>query len=406
MTIMLQDVRRYGEETPPQQSRAEATFSLGFRPFFLGAMGMSALLVLMWGLLLFGTVQLSLSYYGPVVWHGHEMLFGVVAAVIAGFLLTASSNWTGLRTINGKPLAALVLLWLCGRLLPLLNGVHPTLVAVVDLAFLPCLTVAVASPIIRAGNKRNLVFIPMLAMMALANALVHMQSHAMGYHAALGLRLGTAMVVLMMALIGGRIIPFFTSRGLGTPQAQSLKPLELSTVAATLLALLLFVLQPRLPAIVSTVVYAAAAMLHVVRLARWFHPKIWSKPIVWVLHIGYLWIGIGFALLAIQHVTASIAPSIALHAWTTGAMATLIIGMVSRVSLGHTGRPLAVAQPVVAAYVLITMTAAARVLGPLVGVSSRLYLGASALTWLTAFLLMLWVYVPILTQPRADGKLV
>ena len=329
------------------------------------------------------------------------MIFGFAGAVIVGFLLTAVQNWTGVKTLSGKPLAILFLLWLAGRLLPFVPGIPLALYALIDAALFPAAMIAIAHPIIRARQVRNYAFPVMLAMLTAANLLVHAQWLGIMQTAATGLTLAVYMIVMMMVVMGGRVIPSFTDGKLRT-QAQRWKWVEWLAPALTLATLATLLTMPVSP--VTALIAAAACFVHAVRLAGWYTQKYWSVPLLWVLHLGYGWIVIGFlltALAALQIVT----PSLALHAFTAGAIGTLTLGMMARVSLGHTGRMLEPAKLVEFSFALITLAAAIRVLMPLLLPDAyAITISISGLIWMAAFAIFTLIYTPILVQSRVDGK--
>lgn len=378
-----------------------APFALGFRPFFLAAGIYAPVLMALWLLVLQG--HLELGMLSPLVWHGHEMLFGFTVAVIAGFLLTAAQNWTGIRTPAGPPLAALFLLWLAGRAMFLIPGLPSGLVALVDLAFLPALALVLALPILKAKQLHNYPFPLMLLALTAANALVH--AEALGWTdtgASVGLHLATYVVVTMMVVMGGRVIPSFTDNKLRT-RARRWKTVETLVPVATIGALLGALLAPA--SLVTAALAAVAATVHVVRLAGWYTHKYWSVPLLWILHIGYAWIALGFALLAVSAAGVSTAAVSALHAFTAGGIGTLTLGMMARVSLGHTGRLLEPAPVMTRAFVLINLAALLRVALPLAfpGVYAQSML-AAGLAWVVAFAMFVVVYAAVLMRPRVDGK--
>jgi len=386
---------------PPSRPSGFAPFALGFRPFFLAA-GLFAIVLLgLWLAILQG--RIATGPLAPAVWHGHEMLFGFTVAVIAGFLLTAAQNWTGIRTPSGTPLAALFLLWLAGRLGFLIPGLPAGLVATVDLLFLPVLALALAWPIIKAKQLSNAPFPVMLLVLAAANALVH--GDALGWSAAsasLGLHLAAYVVVMMMVVMGGRVIPSFTDNKLRT-HARRWKAIEWLAPVATLGALVAALLVPDSRATVLLAALAAAA--HVIRLAGWYTGKFWSVPLLWILHLGYAWIALGFALLALSAAGVSAATGASLHAFTTGGIGVLTLGMMARVSLGHTGRLLEAAPLMTLAFVAINLAALIRVMLPLLFPAAYAQgMAAAGLMWIAAFGLFAAIYTPILLRPRVDGK--
>ena len=377
-----------------------APFALGFRPFFLSAGIYAVLLMALWLLVLRGV--LTPGELPPPVWHGHEMLFGFAVAVIAGFLLTAAQNWTGIRTPSGWPLAALFLLWLAGRLAFLVPGMPPALVAGIDLAFLPVLALTLALPILKAKQLHNYPFPFMLLALAAANALVHGEALGIADTARQGLHLAVYVVVVMITLMGGRVIPSFTDNKLQT-RARRWKTVEWLVPAVTVGALIAALLAP--DSRVTALLAAVAATLHAIRLVGWYTPKLWSVPLLWILHLGYAWIAFGFALLALSAAGLSPAAVNALHAFTVGGIGVLTLGMMARVSLGHTGRLLEPAPVMTRAFVLINLAALVRVTLPLF--FPRVYMQimtAAGLAWVAAFGLFAWVYAPMLLRPRVDGK--
>lgn len=376
-------------------------FALGFRPFFLAAGLYAVLMMALWLLVLGGA--LTPGELLPLVWHGHEMVFGFAVSVIAGFLLTAAQNWTGLRMPSGRPLAALFLLWLAGRLGFLIPGLPPGLVALVDLAFLPVLAVTLAWPILRAKQLHNYPFPLLLLALAAANALVHADAlHWTSGTAKPGLHMAVYVIVTMITVMGARVIPSFTDNKLHT-RARHWKPLAWLVPAATLAALIAALLAPASP--VTALLAAVAAALHAIRLAGWYTPKFWSVPLLWILHLGYAWIPLGFALLALSAAGWGAAAGSALHAFTAGAIGVLTLGMMARVSLGHTGRPLEPPAVMTLAFVAINLAALARVALPLLFPAAYTPgMDVAGLIWIAAFGLFAGVYAPMLLRPRVDGK--
>ncbi|MHB1144583.1 MAG: NnrS family protein [Thiobacillus sp.] len=378
-----------------------APFALGFRPFFLSAGIYAVLMMVLWLLFLRGS--LTLGSLSPFVWHGHEMLFGFAVAVIAGFLLTAAQNWTGISTPSGLPLAALFLLWLAGRVGFLVPGLPPVLVAAIDLAFLPVLAIALAVPVLKARQLHNYPFPLMLLVLAAANALVHAGSlEWIAAGGSLGLHLATYVIVMMMTVMGGRVIPSFTDNKLRT-RARRWKAIEILVPAFTLAALIAALAAPF--SAVTAALAALAAVTHGVRLAGWYTNKYWSVPLLWILHLGYAWIPIGFALLALSAAGFGAAAGSALHAFTAGAIGTLTLGMMARVSLGHSGRMLEPAPLMTWAFVAVNLAALIRVAQPLL--FPGLYMSGmliAGILWIAAFGLFAAIYTPILLRPRVDGK--
>jgi uncharacterized protein involved in response to NO len=383
--------------------RAPVFFALGFRPFFLLAAIFAVVTMADWLLMYLGGGEVE-SYYGGIDRHPHEMIFGYTAAVVAGFLLTAVRNWTNTPTASGVALAALAGLWLAGRVVPFFPGVlPPAFIAVIDLAFLPVLAGVLAVPLIRAGKKMNLIFVPILLVLAAANLLVHLQES--GYAAASarpGIFFGLDLIVLVIVIVGGRVIPFFTERALAGATVQRRVVIEwLAPASALAFAIADLAVTNSL---IAGACAALAAIVNGVRLLGWHDHRVWRVPLLWVLHLGYAWIVVGFFLRALAALGA-VAPEYTIHAFTVGGIGVLTLGMMARVSLGHTGRPLAAAAPVAFAFVLINIAAFVRGVLPIVMPEffSRLIALAGGL-WIAAFAIFIVVYAPILAAPRIDGQ--
>lgn len=391
-------------EPPPSrraQSAGLAVLALGFRPFFLLAGVAAVALVAVWPAAWGGRFAAS-PYYGTIGWHSHEMLFGYAVAVIAGFLLTAVRNWTGLRTPDGPALAGLALLWAAPRIAAVLPVPH-WLVAGVDVAFLPALTAALYPPLMAAKNRGNRFFLPLVGAMALANALVH--ADLLGYLAGTATR-GTALMVdlvlLLVLIVSGRVIAFFTERGLDGARPVSRRWVEVSGIVGVLMLAPLDLAGG--PRVAEGIVCGVLAVVTLVRVAGWHDPRVWRTPLLWVLHAAVLWLAAGFALRALG-AFGLVPPTVALHALTVGAIGLLTLGMMSRVTLGHTGRTLH--PPVIATvgFAALNLAAAARVLGPLVEPGRYvLWIHLAAGLWVLAFGLFLAAHAAMLWRPRADGR--
>jgi len=378
-------------------------FGLGFRVFFALA-GLSALiLIVIWNSIFKGTLTTG-HYFTDNYWHAHEMLLGYSVAVITGFLLTAVKNWTGKPILTGDKLAGLALLWLYGRILPFYAGLLPdALIAALDFAFLPVLAYQISKPIIQAKQLKNLIFVGLLLLLTLGNGLIHAEILGLCQNTAwTGIQLVVGTIIILILILAGRVFPFFVERGLhGTliirnplldalsiGSAVAVFALQLWTISGTLLAL---------TAIFAVIVNSA-------RLAGWYVQRIWYVPLLWILYTGYGWIILGFVLTALS-AYSWILPSLALHAFTLGGIGVLTLGMMARVSLGHTGRALRVSNAMAIGFILINLAALLRVVLPL-ALSNwyNILIYASTLSWLAAFSLFMFVYAPILTSPRIDKK--
>jgi uncharacterized protein involved in response to NO len=379
-------------------------FALGFRPFFLLSGLFAILSIALWVPTFVGWLPLN-SYYGQIGWHSHEMIFGYTAAVIAGFLLTSVRNWTEMATPQGSSLAALTLIWCLGRILPFFpSALSAELIALVDLSFLPALAVGIGVPLVRRGDRRNLLFLPLIAVFWLANILVHLA--LLGFVPNLAHQaviLGLNLVVLLIVIMGGRVIPFFTERALQAVRIKRWNAIEwlaiISVIAFTLAEF--FFIDPR----VAGVFAGVAAIANGIRLGGWYTYRFWRVPLLWVLHLGYGWIVAGFLLKA-GSALGVIPPQFTVHAFSLGAIGVLTMGMMARVSLGHTGRPLKVGAGMAIAFGAVNLAAVTRGLLPILQPQwfSQLVI-LSGVLWLVAYAIFIVVYVPVLLQPRLDGKL-
>lgn len=372
---------------------------LGFRPFYLLAAGFAALSVPLWIAQYFGWIsgwpRVGLS------WHMHEMVFGMAVAVVVGFLLTAVRAWTGLWTPRKAHLAALAALWLAGRVAML--TAPPALAAVIDLLFLPFAAWSLYRVLQQAGNKRNLFLVGLLGLLTVANVLFH--GAVLGWiklSPALPIQAAILIIVVIESVIGGRVIPMFTSNG-----APGTKPIvhpkrDRITLALMAGASLAWIFGFPAPAVAALATAAACATL--LRLIGWKPHRTFRVPLLWILHLSYGWIPIGFFLLALAALKL-VSASAAFHALTVGSMAGLIIGMMTRTALGHTGRPLKAGHAELAMYVLIQVGAVARLAAALDTVGMRdAGLIVATVCWSLAFLLYVIVYGPYLFRPRLDGR--
>jgi uncharacterized protein involved in response to NO len=384
-----------------------ALFTYGFRPFFLAA-GVSALVLVPWwaGSFAFG-IPLA-SGWPPTLWHVHEMLFGFIAAAIAGFLLTAVPSWTGQRGFAGLPLMLLAALWALGRILVCSSAVWPLpLVATVDLAFLPVLAVLVALPLLRARN-RNTPLLAVLGLLWACDAGFYWELAALdATRAALALRIGIDVVLVLVTVIGGRIVPAFTGSGLkARGDAVALRAWRgVTPLVIALMVVVAVVDVVRPDGALAGWVALAAALAQGVRMLQWRTLHTLRLPIVWVLHLGYAWLPVGLALKALALLNGAVIAAFWVHALTIGAVATMILGVMTRATLGHTGRPLVASPSVAVAYLLLAAAAIVRVFGLLWWRHSYpAVIVVSALLWTGAFAVFVTVYAPMLWSPRIDGK--
>ncbi|MBA1443423.1 MAG: NnrS family protein [Chromatiales bacterium] len=395
-------VIQLGERPPtPDNSNSLAPFALGFRPFFILA-GLGAVLILGTWLGIWSGHIPAPEYYGMIGWHSHEMLFGYTTAVIAGFLLTAVRNWTGIDTLIGKPLATLALVWLAGRLSPFIPILPDPVIAISDLLFLPLFALALYGPLMRAQNKINRVFLPMISVMALANLLVHAQSLQLFDTAIQGNDLMLNTVLLLLILVSGRVLPFFTEKAVTGSQPRFNLNRERLAFGAIILWTLSELLFPN-PWLLGSLALAVA-FSQLWRLIDWYHPGIWQVPILWVLFTGLAWFALGFLLNSLASLELFPA-NLATHALTTGAVGILTLGMMARVALGHTGRSLQPPRLVEISFIAINLAVALRVFAPYVAPDQYgLWIQLSGGLWVLCFLLFTLFYLPVLLKPRIDGR--
>ncbi|MBX3275483.1 MAG: NnrS family protein [Sandaracinaceae bacterium] len=379
-------------------ARRLALFDKGFRPLFLLAALFAVAGVPAWLLVRRGHLALGEPLL-PSAWHAHEMVFGFAAAVIAGFLLTAASNWTGRVTAVGPALAAICAVWLAGRVAMLVGGTYGAAVA---LAFLPLVAIAVGRPILLAKSKRNYGIVGLLALLFAAQALTLAGAWMgdVGWQV-LGPRLGVDLVIVLVLVIGGRVIPMFTRNATGASDIANVVWLDRLAVGGALALAALDAAQLRGPAL--AIVAAVTAVAALARAWRWGARRSLAEPLLWVLHVGYLFVPLGLALRAVAVLSPAVDDSTATHALTVGAIGTLILGMMARVSLGHTGRALVAGRALGVAFGLVALAALVRVVGPLAGLGERA-LDVAATLWTVAFLIYLARVGPALFTPRPDGK--
>ena len=395
--------KKTDDSNPPPRIAARrdyagpAFFSQGFRPFFLGAGIWAVLAVTIW-------LCEWLGILPPVMvlstnWHAHEMIFGFAGAAMGGFILTAIPNWTSRLPVRGLPLGILALLWLAGRVVMLMPDVlGPVGTGLIDSAYLVVLGAAIWREIIAGKNWRNLKTAALITLLAAANILFHWQYASTTADTTLAERMGVMVLVTLIALIGGRIIPSFTRNVLNRRGEDKLpSPVtntDRFTLVVTVLTAIVWVLFPL--SLLAGGLTLVASALHFERLSRWRGLAILDEPMLWVLHVGYLWIGIGFGLLS-AHIFLGLVPqSAAVHAFTAGAFSAMILGVMSRASRGHSGLPLKADLPNTLIYVAITIAALLRVGGSITNMP--IYYSLSGVFWVLAFGIFILAYWKILTK--------
>jgi len=381
-------------------------FALGFRPFFLAGPIFAVFVVLYWSGYHSSYLQLPEYFGSATAWHAHEMIFGFATAIIAGFLLTASKNWTNTRGVCGGDLFLLFTVWVLGRAAMQIPDLLPTKVAAgIDLAFLPLLIAYLANTLIRGKKASNLFLLVWLALLFAGNTLMHLD--AMGIapdQARRGYLLGTDSVILLILILGGRVIPMFTQNAIPGVIIIKHKALDILSLASAATYLVLdTVLAESYPTGLAAI---TAGVLAGIRWSTWKPLTTRHHPILWVLHLGYFMISIGLFSRGLSMTFFPARSAIALHLLTAGGMGLLILGMISRVALGHTGRPIVAPPSIVIAYYLVAAGALIRVTAPLVFDSWYIAaLVASAVFWAAGFALYVISYWPVLTRPRVDGKI-
>ena len=379
-----------------------ALLAAGFRPFFLSGALWAALAVPLWLAMLRGLP--SPGGWPAAVWHAHEMVFGYGAAIVAGFLLTAIPNWTGRMPLQGAPLAGLAALWLAGRLGMLLCGwLGPVATAAADLAFPLAFLAVIAREIIVGRNWRNAPMLVASALLLAGNALVHLEALGLLASAAAGERLGVATLSMLIGLIGGRVVPSFTRNWLvrtapGTALPAGFGRLDRAALGGMLLALAAFVVVP--DSRITALAELAAGGLVLLRLARWRGAATAAEPLLGVLHVGYAWLGLGLMLLGINGLVTLLPASTALHALTVGAIGTMTLAMMTRATLGHSGRALTATRPTSAMFALVSLAALLRLAAPLAGEFYPPGLDLAGLAWSAAFILFVALHAGALTRRR------
>jgi uncharacterized protein involved in response to NO len=388
-----------------RMAEAPAFLRGGFRPFFFGAALWAVIAIALWLCELEGTVNLP-TRFDPVAWHRHEMIFGFIGAAVAGFLLTAIPNWTGRLPIAGKPLLTLFGLWAASRLLVLFSsriGLWPA--ALVDVGLFVTLALLAGREVLSSKN-RNMPVVALVLLFGLADWADYAEAARM-ISGGIGWRGALSLVIIMISLIGGRIIPSFTRnwmvkqkvRGKLPTQPQSL---DLLVIATTAIGLALWV-GFRGNGLTGFALMVAG-LAQGLRLSRWGGLRTISDPLVLILHIGYLWVPVGLILLGMSLAGADVPESAGVHALTAGAMTTMILAVMSRATLGHTGRELKAAPVTVLSYACAVVGALVRVAASLGVGPYEFMLGVAGALWGAALLLFLCVYTPILWRPRVGER--
>ncbi|WP_417741846.1 NnrS family protein [Salipiger sp.] len=388
----------------PERYRGPALLSYGFRPFFLASALFALGAIPAWWLIWRGDIA-GAGHFLPTDWHVHEMVFGYGAAVVAGFLFTAVPNWTGRLPTRGWPLALLLAIWLAGRLAVAGGlGLGPMAVAAVDQTFLLAVAAMIAREIVAGRNWRNLKVLLPVSLLWLANLLFHVEAMVEG-SADLGRRLGLALLIFLILLIGGRVVPSFTRNWL-VQRGATRVPVAFNRFDALCLvtgaaALIVWVVAPYGTACAPLGV--VAALVHLIRLGRWRGAATWRSPLLLMLHLAYLMVPLGFAAAAAAALDLA-GPAGAAHIFGIGAVGGMTVAVMMRATMGHTGRPLVAGPALTAAFVLVVAACAARVAGPAVRLGPVDGIDLSAALWTVGFILLVWRIGPWLARPRLARK--
>lgn len=382
-------------------------FRLGFRVFFLGGALVATASMILWLLFLSGNIYL-LGVENSIWWHAHEMLFGFTLAIIAGFVLTAMQNWTGIPGVRGWPLAIASCLWFLPRVLLPILGEKNWLVMILDIAWLPLVAIFLARPVIQVRQWRNLFFVPLMLLFTVLNGLSYYAAYINDWLLSERIFITTVLAITaLITVMGGRVIPFFTSRATNTDKPMPILALEWVCLGSIWLATFAWLLLPRSESmnmiVASLMILAAVA--NIVRILRWKTIPALKVPLLWILHLGYWFIPIGLLVFASALLEQTTTYSNASHLLTAGALGSVVLGMIARVSLGHSGRPLHPSKWMTVAFAIVLLAGLIRGFTPLI---LPTYLAesyqVSGSLWILAYGLFVVFYWPVLTKPRIDGR--
>lgn len=376
-------------ETPDKAKSGISLFNLGFRPFFLltalqSIWGIAIVLMMLTGI---GPSEVNLLHL-----HQHEMVFGTMGAVITGFLLTAVPNWTGIQTPTGWRLQAMCLIWLVARILPWFN--LPSMAAMVELTFYLSVMVGIAPALVSGKNKKNLVFLVYLAVLGLTACLDHL-------YPGLGFTLiALDIVVAVCLVVGGRVIPFFTERATGVNVKRQPK-LQIGAIIMVIVLGTCHAIQWHTH--VGAGFYLVTALVLFFSIQGWWVKAALKHSLLWSLYLAMGWLVVGLALRGLSYMDL-VPAAMATHALAMGGVGGLVLSMMSRVSLGHTGRLLKPARPIVLAFIMLNTAVLVRLLAFIDVLHTMEWLFLSALLWVLAFMIFLVIYTPVLIAPRPDGQ--
>ena len=384
--------------------RGPAILSYGFRPFFLGGSIWAAVAMVLFIPMLQGNLALPTAL-NPIDWHQHELLYGFLPAIVAGFLLTAVPNWTGRLPVAGAPLAALFALWLLGRAAVASSAlIGAGAAAVADMLFLVALGIIVGREILASGNKNNMKVLVLVSLLAIGNLVFHIESWSSGT-ADYGKRIEIAAAIMLISLIGGRIVPSFTRNWLAKQDPKALPApfsrFDVVAIASSAIALAAWIFAP--DSLATAAACGIAGVLHLIRLARWRGYRTAAEPLVTILHVGYLFVPVGYLLMALAIAFPGVvAPVAAVHAWTAGAIGVMTLAVMTRASLGHTGHELTASPATLAIYSCVIIGAAARIAAAF-GIAPQIMLHTAAAGWILAFGGFAVMFGPMLLMPRSQS---
>jgi uncharacterized protein involved in response to NO len=390
----------------PSAPSGPAWLRLGFRPFFLAAGGFAVVAMLVWFAAYAGALTLPFAGLGAIGWHAHEMIFGYAMAVVAGFLLTAVRNWTGIATLRGAPLLALLVFWLLARVLLLVgDGRLLGAAASFDLLFGAVLVAAIGVPIVRKRLWNNLAIVGKIVLLVVSNLVFYLGvTGTLEQGVYWGLYSGLYLLVALIFTLSRRVLPFFIERGVDAKiELYNNRWIDIASLVLFVAFWIAELVRPNGPAVAALAGFLF--VLHLVRLLGWYNGGIWNKPLLWSLYLAYAAMVTGFALKAGVYLFG-LSPFLAVHAFAVGGIGMMTLGMMTRVALGHTGRSVFDPPPVLKlVFGLLFAAALVRVLLPLLAEAHYVvWVGLSQWLWIGAFLVYFLVYFPILTRPRIDGQ--
>lgn len=378
-----------------------------FRPFFILNALFGGIAIALWLLILNGTV--TPPKWIPSLWHAHEMIYGFIPLAIAGFVLTAMTNWTKAKPLQGLPLAALIFVWFAGRIaMGLTHTVNPIVIAAIDCAFLPLVAAYAGYILLKNNNKRNMILVLVMLLLTIGNFLMHLGIMQGNYLLAkTGSLLGLDIIVLMIFVVAGRITPAFTANWLrmhNKKKEPAFRSFWLEQIAFASTALIILFEVAALPSVILGSTAVVAGIANVARLSQWAGWRTYQEPLLWILHIAYLWMSTALLLRGAMLLGLPIPETLWQHTLALGGIGTLILGVMTRVSMGHTGRKLTLPPFAIFIYILILSATVIRIITAAGWMKYSIGINLSGGLWVSAFTLFIVLYVKILTTPRADGK--